>query len=79
MVVTMIKQLTKHGNSLALIIDKSILEILKIRQNTMLELTTDGNSLTITPVDNAEHVEKFQNAVALANEKYAITLKKLAE
>jgi antitoxin component of MazEF toxin-antitoxin module len=45
----MIKKLTRHGNSMALVIDKPILEILNIAPGTPLKITTDGRSLTITP------------------------------
>lgn len=45
----MIKKLTRHGNSLALVIDKPILEILNISPDTPLHISTDGRSLTITP------------------------------
>ena len=38
----MIKRLTRHGNSLALVIDRAILELLKVDPDTPLELTTDG-------------------------------------
>jgi antitoxin component of MazEF toxin-antitoxin module len=44
-----IKKLTRHGNSLALVIDKPILELLNIDRDTPLEITTDGRSLIITP------------------------------
>ncbi len=42
----MIKTLTTHGNSAALIIDKPILELLDISSSTPLKLVTDGKSLT---------------------------------
>ena len=45
----MVKTLTKHGNSLALVIDKPILELLKIDADTPLEITTDGTSLVVSP------------------------------
>jgi antitoxin component of MazEF toxin-antitoxin module len=38
----MIKTLTKLGNSYALVIDKPILDLLKIRPDTPLEIATDG-------------------------------------
>ena len=47
----MVKTLTKHGNSLALVIDKPILELLKIDADTPLEITTDGQRLMIQPAD----------------------------
>ena len=43
------KKLVRHGNSRALVIDKAILELLKIDDDTELEVVTDGRSLTITP------------------------------
>jgi antitoxin component of MazEF toxin-antitoxin module len=45
----MVKKLTRHGNSLALVIDKPILELLNITKDTPLEITTDGRSLIICP------------------------------
>ncbi len=43
----MIKNLVKHGNRWALVIDKPILESLKIDPAQPLKLTTDGTSLQI--------------------------------
>ncbi len=49
-VLDMPKRLVKHGNSRAIVIDKAILELLKIDDDTDLDLSTDGRSLVITPV-----------------------------
>ena len=46
----MTKNLRPIGNSLGLIIDKPILELLKIDQNTPLNIQTDGESLIIRPI-----------------------------
>jgi len=43
------KTLSRHGNSYALVIERSILEILHINPDTVLEVSTDGTSLTIVP------------------------------
>lgn len=43
----MVKRLTRHGNSLALIIDKPILELLKITNKTELELAVENGELII--------------------------------
>lgn len=45
----MAKKLIKHGNSLALIIDKPILKMLGITSSTSLQIKTDGKSITIKP------------------------------
>ncbi|WP_322113629.1 AbrB/MazE/SpoVT family DNA-binding domain-containing protein, partial [Leptospira levettii] len=47
----MLKKLVQHGNSSALVIEKPILELLKIDQNSTLEITTDGKSLIIKPIE----------------------------
>ena len=39
------KTLIKHGNSLALVIDKPILEMLQITADTPLELSTNGDAI----------------------------------
>jgi antitoxin MazE len=44
------KRLRAIGNSAGIIIDKPILELLKITPETELELSTDGERLIITPV-----------------------------
>ncbi len=46
----MIKRLTRVGNSLGLIIDRPILELLDIDQDTELEIRTDGRQLVIRPL-----------------------------
>ena len=43
------KRLSVIGNSLGLIIDKPILELLNIDRDTVLELKTDGEALIIRP------------------------------
>jgi antitoxin component of MazEF toxin-antitoxin module len=49
----MIKKLTTIGNSYGLVIDKAILEILRITPETELELSTDGRRLIIEPIGKA--------------------------
>jgi hypothetical protein len=46
----MIKKLIAIGNSHGLVIDKSILELLKITPDSELALSTDGTRLVIEPV-----------------------------
>ncbi len=68
----MIKKLVRHGNSRALIIDKPILEILGATEDSDFSITTDGRSLTITPVKSAEEEQKaaFEYAAAEALKRY---------
>ncbi|MEN9581212.1 MAG: hypothetical protein RJA70_4221 [Pseudomonadota bacterium] len=46
----MTKRIRAIGNSAGIIIDKPILELLKITPDTELELSTDGERLVITPI-----------------------------
>ncbi len=75
----MIKRLKKHGNSLALIIDRAILELLKIDPDTPLEISTDGQVLVISPVRDPKQQEKFEKALEKVNKKYGRALKRLGE
>lgn len=74
----MIKKLTAHGNSAALIIDKAILGLLKINMDTPLEIVTDGKNLIISPVLDIQRDEKIAKALEKVNTKHKKTLSKLA-
>lgn len=73
------KKLTKHGNSLALVIDKPILELLHIDADTRLSVTTDGRCLIIEPAGSTSRRKRFREAVAEGHRKYGKAFKKLAE
>jgi antitoxin component of MazEF toxin-antitoxin module len=75
----MIKTLTAHGNSAALIIDKPILELLDITMSTPLKIVTDGKNLIISPVCDARRDGLFRSALAKVNAEHESTLRKLAE
>jgi antitoxin MazE len=74
----MLKKLTRHGNSLALVIDKGVLELLDIDDQTPLEITTDGSILLISPVRDEKRKRQFQEALEKTNAKYRHALKRLA-
>ena len=75
----MIKTLTTHGNSLALILEKGVLDLLNIRKETPLEIATDGTNIIISPIRKAARVKAFRSALATVNRKHGKTLQKLAE
>jgi hypothetical protein len=72
------KMLTKHGHSYAFVIDKPILDLLKIDPTAPVDWSTDGRSLIITPTNRARDA-KFRRAVDDTVNKYSKTLKRLAE
>lgn len=74
------KKLSKHGNSMALILDKPILELLNITEETVLIIKTDGKSITITPQSIGK--KKQKNVQEIADglmDEYTDVLKKLAK
>jgi len=75
----MIKSLTKHGNSLALLIEKPILELLGADSDTPFEVTTDGQALVLTPVKQPQRQRRFSAALKKVNVRYAKALKRLSE
>ena len=75
----MISQLTKHENSWAVVIDQPMIDLLKIEPETLLEITTDGKVLTITPVSEPISQGEFEAALEKTNRKFGNALRKLAE
>jgi antitoxin MazE len=75
----MVKKLSKHGNSLALVIDRPILDLLGIDEETSLEISTDGESLVVAPLRDRKRRKKFEDALDSSNERYGSALKRLAE
>jgi antitoxin component of MazEF toxin-antitoxin module len=75
----MIKKLTKHGNSLALVIDRPILDLLKIDTDTPLDISTDGQRLIVAPAEQSDRRKKFEAAQRTAHKRYGKAFKRLAE
>jgi antitoxin component of MazEF toxin-antitoxin module len=73
------KKLCKHGNSLALAIDRSILDLLGIDERTTLDISTDGRALVVVPAHDKRRRKRFQESLAACNQHYGKALKRLAE
>ncbi|HNZ19932.1 MAG TPA: AbrB/MazE/SpoVT family DNA-binding domain-containing protein [Candidatus Hydrogenedentes bacterium] len=71
----MIKKLVRHGNSLALVIDKAILDLLRIDHDTPLELITDGDVIIIKP----ERDEEVSDEIRAVHEEMAARYGKVFE
>jgi len=74
-----IKNLVKHGNSWAIVIDRPILDLLKIAPDAPVELTTDGKSIRIAPVADDDLKTKVRAARTKVNAAHSQAFKKLAE
>ena len=74
----MLKKLSAVGNSLGLIIERPILELLDITKDTLLEIKTDGRALIIQPAKHwpVDRVLAAADEIMAAHEE---TFQKLAK
>ena len=74
----MIKKLSAVGNSLGLIIERPILELLGITKDTELEVKTDGEALIIRPAKLGKK-ERIRASTKRMVDVHRGTLRKLAK
>ena len=72
------KSLTAIGNSLGIVIEKPILELLGITRETLLEMKTDGERLIIEPIKSAR-AKKLSAASKHVMKNHDETFRKLAK
>jgi antitoxin component of MazEF toxin-antitoxin module len=75
----MTKKLIQHGNSAALVIDKALMDLLKVRMDTPLEVTTDGRNIIISPQTNEKAEAELLVALERINQKHGPVLAKLGK
>ena len=75
----MIKTLKKHGNSMALVIEKPMMEALGITEETPLQLTVNGNALVVTPANVGVGPERMKTVIKQIRKRYGPMLKRLAD
>ena len=75
----MVKKLTAHGNSAALVIDKPIMELLHITMDTPLDISTDGKNLIVSPVTDPARAKEFKATYKRVIERHRKTFEKLAK
>jgi antitoxin MazE len=73
------KKLIRTGNSLALVLDKELLDELGIEAETSLELSTDGDVIVVSPVRPRRVDERLKKVMARAHDQYGGVFRKLAE
>lgn len=74
----MVKTLKPIGNSLGLVIEKAVLDLLKIDRDTPLEVSTDGVGIIIKPLRQG-HAGRVDAAAAAMIDQHRETFRKLAE
>ncbi len=71
------KKLSVIGNSLGLVIEKPVLELLRIDRDTMLDVSSEGDALIIRPLRDAKD-ERVRAAALRVAEHHASAFEKLA-
>lgn len=75
----MVKRLTRTGNSLAIVLDRPLLEATRIDADTPLEVSTNGDVIVISPLRDKKRAARFKAAVEKVNRRYAGVFRRLAE
>lgn len=75
----MVKTLTRTGNSLALVIDKALLEATGITADSQLEISTDGDVIVISPIRPKKRTARLRSILEELDREHAGAFKRLAE
>ena len=74
-----IKKLTRQGNSAALIIDRTLIDLLDIDQDTDLKLTVQGRQLIVEPLSDEERAARFKKVLTRTGEQNAELFRRLSK
>jgi len=75
----MIKKLTRTGNSVALVLDRPLLDATGIEADTPVEVSTDGDVIVITPRRDPERAAKLRESMAEIHRRFGGVFRRLAE
>lgn len=75
----MIKTLTRTGNSVALVLDKQLLEAANLDPNEAVEVSTNGRVIVIAPAKSKRAAEKLERGKERMHAKFAGAFRRLAE
>lgn len=73
----MVKHLVQHGNSKAIVIDRSILQAAGLDDNTLFQIVVDSSGVTIQSVKPVNN--KFEEAKNYVFNEYADLFKRLSD
>lgn len=75
----LVKTLTRLGNSSALVIDRTLMNLMGIDPETPLKVTVEGRKLTVEPLSDKERAKQFTAAMTRTGRKNARLFRKLAK
>jgi antitoxin component of MazEF toxin-antitoxin module len=73
------KHLTRTGNSVALVLDKPVLEAVGLDADAEVEVSTNGDVIMITPVRDDRRRRKLKKILDELDEQYAGVFRRLAQ
>jgi antitoxin component of MazEF toxin-antitoxin module len=73
------KRLTRTGNSVAVVLEKPLLEAVGIEPDSEVEISTNGDVIVITPVRDERRRKKLKKILDELDEQYAGVFRRLAE
>lgn len=76
---TMSKKLTKTGNSLALILERPLLESMGIDESTPLEVSTDGDVIVVSRARSRKRRSEIARAQEAINARYGGVFERLSK
>jgi antitoxin component of MazEF toxin-antitoxin module len=74
----MIKKLQRVGNSSALVVDRTLMQLMDITPDTPLKVVVEGRRLIVEPLSETERKQRFQTAMKRTGHKNAELFRRLA-
>lgn len=75
----MVKKLARQGNSACLIIDRQIMDLLELDNDSTVRLSVEGHKLIVEPLSEKERAAMFRKAMEKTGSKNAKLFRKLAK
>jgi len=75
----MIKKLTRTGNSVAVVLDKPILEAVGLDENSEVEVSTNGQIIVLAPKPDSARTRRLKRILDELDSEYGGVFKRLAE
>jgi antitoxin MazE len=75
----MIKKLTRTGNSVAVVLDKPLLDAVGLDENAEVEVSTNGQIIVISPKPDSSRTRKLKRILDELDTDYGGVFKRLAE
>ena len=75
----MVKKLTRHGNSDALVIDKPLMELLHLKSGGSVRIETDGRRLIIEPASSKSSQKELKDWLKAEDSRYGSVYRALSK